>query len=270
MNFEDYEGTAIDVEMFNPVEGNITTTPIENSNQTEVTETVAPEDAGNVTEPTEEIPTDVDIEGLGKVSFDEIKEWKQGYLRQSDYTRKTQELARQREQLQNAENLFNYVNANPHLIEAMKNAEGGNVPPVYNSTPEMQMMKQLAYNQKAMEVDMKVNQLKQKYGNENVDEVALFNKAAELKTEDLEFVYQGLKAGNVGNSDVDIEEIKRQAVEQAKNELKKELEANKGAVGTTIVTTQPQPIETQRILTPDQKRIASAMGMTEEEYIQWM
>lgn len=270
MNFEGYEGTAIDVEMFNQTEGNVTTTPIEEPEQIEVTETIDPTSEGNVTEPdpTPE-PTEVDITGLGKVSFDEIKEWKQGYLRQSDYTRKTQELARQREQLQNAENLFNYVNQNPHLIDAMKNAEGGNASPIHNSTPEMQMMRQLAYNQKAMEVDMKINQLKQKYGSENVDEVALFNKAAELKTEDLEFVYQGLKAAEQTPT-VDVEEIKRQAIEQAKEELRRELEANKNAVGTTIATTQPQPIEVQKTLTPDQKRIAMAMGMSEEEYIKWM
>ena len=109
MNFENYEGTAIDVEMFNPVEGNIETTPID-STETGVTETADPTNEGIVTETqTQESGNDtgeIEIPGIGKVSTDEVKEWKQGYLRQSDYTRKTQELAHQREQLQNAEQLL--------------------------------------------------------------------------------------------------------------------------------------------------------------------
>ena len=270
MNFDNYEGTAIDVEMFNPVEGNIETTPID-STETGVTETADPTNEGIVTETQVEEPKadtgEIEIPGIGKVSTDEVKEWKQGYLRQSDYTRKTQELAHRREQLQNAEQLLNYLNANPHLIEAMKNAEGGNVPYINNMSPESQMIRQLAYNQKAMEVDMKVSQLKAKYG--DIDEVALFNKAAELKTDDLEFVYQGLKAAE-NNSSVDVEEIKRLAVEQAKAELKNELEANRSAVNTTVNTKQPQQIEQQTVLTPDQKRVAAAMGMSEAEYAQWM
>lgn len=37
-------------------------------------------------EPTKPEPTDnsIEIEGIGRVTLDEIKEWKQGYLRQSD------------------------------------------------------------------------------------------------------------------------------------------------------------------------------------------
>ena len=49
MNFDNYEGTAIDVEMFNPVEGNIETTPID-STETDVTETADPTNEGIVTE----------------------------------------------------------------------------------------------------------------------------------------------------------------------------------------------------------------------------
>lgn len=265
MEFENYEGTAIDVEMFNPVEENTEVTPME-STQTDVVETAEPEEAGYTTQEVDEAESGlISIPGLGEFSADEIKEWRQGSLRQSDYTRKTQELARQREQLQNAENLYNYVNQNPHLIEAMRNAEGGNVPQINAASPELQMIRQLAYNQKAMEVDMKLSHLKEKYG--DVDEVALFNKAAELRTEDLEFVYKGLQAENNG---IDIESIKQAAIEQAKAELKAELENSRNSVGTTISTQQTQPVETINTLTPDQKRVAAAMGISESEYAKWM
>ena len=54
----------------------------------------------------EEKDNSVEIEGIGKISVDEIKEWKQGYLRQSDYTRKTQSLASQRQEYEDAVNLY--------------------------------------------------------------------------------------------------------------------------------------------------------------------
>lgn len=262
MEFENYEGTAIDVDMFNP-SGETEVAPIE-STETEVTETVEPENAGEVTAENPE-PEKVNIPGLGEFTPDEIKEWRQGSLRQSDYTRKTQELSRQREELRNAENFYNYVNQNPHLIEALRNADGVDVSRVNNVTPEAQMIRQLAYNQKALEVDMKLNNLKNKYG--DIDEVALFNKAAELRTEDLEFVYKGLLADS---NKVDIESIKQAAIEQAKAELKAELENNRNNVGTTISTKQTQPVEQINSLTADQKRVAAAMGLSESEYAKWM
>lgn len=261
MEFENYDGTAIDVDMFNP-SGETEVTSIE-STETEVTEIVEPEDTGEVTTENPE-PEKVNVPGLGEFTPDEIKEWRQGSLRQSDYTKKTQELSRQREELRNAENFYNYVNQNPHLIEAIRNAEGVDVSRVNNVTPEAQMIRQLAYNQKALEVDMKLTRLKEKYG--DIDEVALFNKAAELRTEDLEFVYKGLQA----NNSVDIESLKKAAVEQAKAELKAELENNRNIVSTTVSTKQTQPVEQINSLTPEQKRVAAAMGLSESEYAKWM
>lgn len=258
MSLENYEGTAIDTSVFQEPE----VQPIESPEQTDVVETVEPQvDEGITTnEPPE--PEKINVPGLGEFTADEIKEWRQGNLRQSDYTRKTQELARQRDKLKNAEELFNYVNANPHLIEAMKKAERGDTPVVRNASPEAQMIQELAYNQKALEVDLKLNALKEKYG--DIDEVALFNKAAELKTEDLEFVWKGLMAEN---NVVDMDSI----MEKVKADLKAELEAGKTAVSTTVGTSQQtQPMATQISLTEDQKRVAAGMGMTEAEYIKWM
>ena len=257
MSLENYEGTAIDTSQINPE-----VQPIEEPQQTDVAETVEPTmNEGNIaTEPAE--PERYNIPGLGEFTADEIKEWKQGNLRQADYTRKTQELARQREELRNAEELFNYVRENPHLIEAMKQAEKGNPPTIQRVSPEYQMIQEIAYNQKAMEVDMKLSALKEKYG--EIDEVALFNKASELRTEDLEFVWKGLMAENDAT---DIEALK----EQLKAELKAELEYDKNSVSTTVGTTQSaQPQRTNITLSADEKRVASAMGMSESEYIRWM
>ena len=269
MSLENYEGTAIDAEVFNQLEGNTeeaveSTEPVE----AEQSESVAETDDSQVDEmatETEEESSVYNIPGIGDVTADQIYEWRQGNLRQSDYTRKTQDLARQRAELRDAEELYDYLRNNPHLVQALRDAEQGTPPPVVNTvTPENQMLRQVMYNQKAMEVDMKVNELKQKYG--EIDEVALFNKAAELGTEDLEFVYQGLQ----GRQQVDVDSIRQQAIEEARAQLKAELEKDMDSVGTTVSTKQTSPVKETVSLTAEQKRVAHGMGLTEKEYIQWM
>lgn len=275
MNFENYEGTAIDLDVFNQIEGNTSIEPMEGAEvepevpaqSEEVVETDDSEDAEITTEEIEDETSVYNIPGIGDVTADEIYEWRQGNLRQSDYTRKTQDLARQRDELRDAKELFDYISSNPHLIQALRDAEQGYVPPAVNNvTPERQMIRQLAYNQKAMETDLKLAALKQKYG--EIDEVALFNKAAELRTEDLEFVYQGLQ--NEMNSGIDLDAIRQAAIEEAKAQLKAELENDMNAVGTSVSTKQSKPVENPVSLTAEQKRVAAAMGMSESEYAKWM
>jgi hypothetical protein len=257
---ENYEGTAIDTAEFTSTDAP-EVQPTEVPQTEDVVETVAPEVQETTTQQPIEV-TEIEVPGIGKLSIDEIKEMRQGALRQSDYTKKTQELALQRQQLKDAEELFNYLKANPQLVEAMKAAEQNPNPTVLNrATPEAEMIQQIAYNQKAIEVDMKLNQLKGKYG--DVDEIELFKKATELRTDDLEFVYKALQ---YDKSTIDKDAI----IAEAKAQLKAELEANKGAV-TTIVGNKPATqIQTPSPLTAEQKRIADAMGLSEDEYRKWM
>lgn len=267
MDFTNYEGTALDTSMFEDgVQTN--TDPIETQENPDVDPQIEvggnePDDGqGENIEPIDESVEDVySLPGLGDFTLDELKEMRNGSLRQADYTRKTQELARQREQLKDAENLYNYLKTNPHLIAALKQAETNPQSPIAQApTVERQMLQQLMYNQKAMETDMKMNDLKSKYG--DVDEIAIYQKAAELKTDDLEFVYKAL---NYGKQSFDRETL----MAEIKEQLKAELEANRNGVSTIVNTNQQTaPIRTPE-LSADEKRVASAMGMTEEEYAKW-
>ena len=204
-------------------------------------------------------PVKYDIEGVGIFTADEIKEMKQGSLRQADYTRKTQELAAQRKESEDALKLFEYLRNNPHIVDAMKVAEANpnaNVPnvPTHNDA----MLAEVLRNQKAMEADMKMNELKAKYS--DVDEVAIYNKAAELKTDDFEFVYKALNFDKVDMNS---------AIEQAKAQLKAELEANKNTVSTIVSTKQTSQVQQPTSLTAEEKRVALNMGISEEEYAKW-
>ena len=265
-NFENYEGTALDTSVFEEVQPEDS---MENQTENMADETVATEgdppvgDAATETEVTELTPEKYNIEGVGEFTADEIREMRNGGLRQSDYTRKTQEIAKQREELKDAQELYDYLRSNPHLVQAMKAAEANpnGFASTHAPTAESQMLRDLAYNQKALETDLKVNALKQKYG--DIDEVALYEKAAELHTDDLEFVYKALSYDK-GQFD------ERAAIERAKAELRSELENNRNIVSTTISSQQSAaPVQEKVQLTEQEKRIASAMGLSYSEYAKW-
>ena len=204
----------------------------------------------------------VHIEGLGDFTIEELKEFRNGYLRQSDYTRKTQELARQREEAQDALELYNYLRENPQLVDAlMKMDNGANAQTIQRATPENAMMQQIIHTQKAMEIEMKLNDLKSKYGND-IDEVALFQKANQLKTNDLEFVYKALQYDNLLAE-------RQQAQQVAASNLQAEIAANKQAVATIVSPRQGNVVKQTPTLSADEKRVAALMGLSEADYLKW-
>ena len=254
---ENYTGTAIDPEVFAIQDNEPADT------QTEVDETVALDTQIEESTPEVELPSEPEkynIPGVGEFTADEIREMKNGGLRQSDYTRKTQELAKQREEMREAQALYDHLRANPSLIEAIKQAEQNPNGVVANNapTPERQMLRDLAFTQKAMQVDMQVSELHKKYG--DFDEGALFEKATKLNTEDLEFVLQGLLYGRGDTAS---------AVQSAKEQLKAELEANRNVVETTVASRQQKQPTRSPGLSDKEKRVAMMMGLTESEYIKW-
>ena len=242
------------------------TETIETQTEPEVVDTTV-EDSGATEVQTEEVEVDnqpdtVHIEGFGDYTLDELKEFKNGYLRQSDYTRKTQELARQREEANDALEVYEYLRNNPHLVNALMQMDNGQVNSVVQkATPENAMMQQILHTQKAMEIEMKLNDLKSKYGND-IDEVVLFQKANQLKTEDLEFVYKALQYDNLVAQQAS-------AVQAAATQMQAEIDANKSAVSTIVCTNQGAITRPQKSLTDAEKRVAAQMGISEADYLKW-
>ena len=258
MNFENYEGTAIDPSTFGQLDTE--PTPVDEPIVDTQTDEGITQEPVVVDTPVSNEPVTYEIEGIGTFTADQIRELQQGNLRQSDYTKKTQELARQREEAKDALELFNYLRNNPHLLEAMKQAERNPQTPAFVPSQENEMLKQVLFNQRALESDMKMNALKAKYG--DVDEIAIYNKAAELKTDDFEFVYKAL---NYDNNKVDQQAI----IDAAKAQLMAELEANKNTVTTIVDTKQSANIQKPVTLSAAEKRVAAAMGISEAEYAKW-
>ena len=85
----------------------------------EITEEIPTEQATEVKEEEPSIVEEPEFDlGDGeKVKLSQIKEWKDGGLRQSDYTKKTQELSEKRKGLEEMEKFADYLKANPKKLQ---------------------------------------------------------------------------------------------------------------------------------------------------------
>lgn len=141
-----------------------------------------------------------------------LEELQQGYQRQADYTRKTQELASERQRLQQAETIVNALEADPQgTLDALGGALGvqGN-PGTQDDTswededPTTQRVAQLeaqvahqAKTHRQQALDKEVTRLKGVYG--EFDERELFQHALNNKIANLEAAYAHKNFGTMAN-----------------------------------------------------------------------
>lgn len=220
--------------------------------------------AGNVTgadaTTTEGAPAiiEFDIDGIGKVKADDIKEWKLGYMRQSDYTRKTQEIARQRNETKDALDVYNYLRQNPAAAQALAdgnlNALDGT--PVAGLVSKNPQFEDVNYRLASIELDAKLTTLKSKYPDFN--EVEVLTEAEKLGVADLEFVYNGLRGRQVDG-------LKASLTKQIENELTEKIRKN-GIDTQTLIAPNDATATTNHGLTPEQIAIATKMKLTPEQY----
>lgn len=194
------------------------------------------------TQQTEEPTNDKIKIGDEEFTLEQIKEFRQGYLRQSDYTKKTQELADMRKELE----------ANKEPQAEVKQDE-------VNDEPVNNEMLELKREIQSMKLDKQIDALKEKY--KNFDEIKVLEKANELGITDLEAAYK------IVRPDIDINAIKQSAKEAAMKELRAELEANKTKTTEKIVKaeTTKQPTTTKSKYSDEQMKLASLMGVSLED-----
>lgn len=216
-----------------------------------------------------EVPSKINIEGIGELDIDEIK---QGYLRQSDYTQKTQQLAEERKAMGEIQEFYDFFAMNPHLMERLDRVikeENLEVNQVEKEDPNLARIQEL-------EQRIALTELKAKYP--DVNEQAIMSKATELGVKDLEFVYKALKADTVTEQpvqQVNVEEIKEQLMKELLPSLKaKALEEAQRELSSTqsIVTgghDAPPSVSEPVQLHPDEVKVARMMGMTNDEYYKY-
>lgn len=219
-------------------------------------------------EPTQQqVDNLLELEGIGKVSIEDIKEWRQGYLRQSDYTRKTTELAKTRKEMEDAVILYEYLKANPHVAQKLKETEVAQVKPEIANRfdPTFNRVEQLEAKIAGYELDMEINRLKTKYPDFN--EVAVLQEASKRGITDLEFIHKALSASKPQP------DLRSQIEAEVRQKLLQELKQNSQDTQTIISTNDIPSVKTYN-LSKDEERIAKAFieqGVFEslDEYVKY-
>lgn len=210
------------------------------------------------TEPTQNTPSYpeyVDVNGE-QIPFEELTK---GYLRQSDYTKKTTELSRQRQEAQEALELVQFLNENPHVAQAMVQASNGEGVS-QDFTPfkkEIDSIKNELYMDK---LDREINALKSKYPDFNEEEV--LTRANQMGISDLEFVHNSIRGQN-------IDKIVEQRVQEALSKATTDMQNNNAQTKTMITGTDGMNKDVPIQLSAKEIRIAENFGMTPEEYAKW-
>jgi len=219
------------------------------------TETVAEET-------TSSLPEAIEVGGV-EVPIEELR---QGYLRQSDYTKKTQELARIKSEMETAQKYFDAINTDPEFAEGI--ARRFDLPFM---TPEEARLKKLESDYNSLQLERELDNLKLKY--EDIDVQKVVQTAFDEKIPNLENAYllikarEGMSENATTNQALDIEAIK----EEIRQELKAELQSNvdtstiigAGGGGTQQVTSNTPE------LSPAEMRVVQNMKMTASEYAKW-
>lgn len=183
-------------------------------------------------EPTETVESETyTIKVDGEEQSVTLEELRSGYQRQADYTRKTQELASERQRLQQAEAIASALESDPAgTISALSNAFGvADTPSGLESSDSWDEMdpteQRIAKIESQLEaqaaaarqqaIDKEVVGLKSRYG--DFDEQALFQHALANQIPNLDAAYTHMKFGEVAaaaaaaQADKGVTEAKREA-----------------------------------------------------------
>lgn len=223
----------------------------------------APKEDVKPTEPKEEpkVPEFIEINGE-KVSIDELRN---GYLRQSDYTKKTQQLKRKEQQLQDAIKFINELQKHPQVAQTL--AQQFNIPTI--DPKEVQMM-ELQDRYFELLITTELDKLHKKYGDFN--DAELLDLAREKGIDDLEVAYHMLTSKGGGatkkSETPNIEDLKKQLREELLEELKREQMAQVDT-GSIVGTGGSAPKSAEPVLSQLEIQVARNMGMTPQEYAKW-
>lgn len=229
------------------------------SSGAESTEVSTPEGEVGI-EQTEEVsdasaePEGFEIDGE-RLTAEQIKEFRKGYMRQADYTRKTTSVAQERKENAEALELYNFLRDNPDIAKQLAELapeKAGTAKQIAN--PELQDIKlQLT----TMEIDKTLESIRAK--DPDADEVAILNLAIEEGIT-VDKAYKQWKGENFDTI------LKRKLEEQSKNiteTMKKTKEQTK-----TLITPKTKQIDNFG-LSAAQVEMAGKLDMSLEEYKRW-
>lgn len=217
-----------------------------NPSQTPPTDPQKPPETTEETKPT--IPDKIQIDGIGEVTMDELKN---GYLRTQDYTRKTQEVSRLRKEAEEAISFYEQIKQDPQILQQIAS---GRAPMPQQIDPLQAKILELEASLYDMRLENEINRLQDKYPDFEVREV--LEVAHEKKIFDLEDAYLLVKSAKP-SPPVNTDELKK----QLREEILKEIEADKDATTTVIASGNSGTVYEDNApkLTEAEKKVASRM-----------
>lgn len=228
-------------------------TPVEESQQVSTEPEVTTETEVN------DVPSEYEIDGE-KYSLDDIREWRKGNMRQSDYTKKTTELANQRKEAQDALEVYNYLMSKPDLVQKlyeMDTENPGEVKKVQDKLdPYSKKIDEL--NQKLLikDIETELNEITSK--DKSVSDVELLQLANEMKCP-INVAYDIWKGKNM-------DKIMKQREIELKRQLATEIKTNTDTTKTLITETDKINDNGKFGLTDEQILFADKIGMSLEDY----
>lgn len=256
MNIEQYR--ALKAEEASQKEAD-QTQPIETKPTEEVKETKPTEvekeviDKENITNEAI-LPEKVKIDGIGEITIDELKN---GYLRQSDYTKKTQNLSKQRKESENAIKLVEQLKDNPTLFQQVTGQDP--------TTTKINELEEKIYD---MMLEREIETLQNKYPDFEVQEV--LETAQSKKMVNLEDAYLLIRNSKpqVSAQNIDIEQLKKQIRDDLIKEIQSEKDATQSIITTNDNNNTPNQDNSPK-LSDAEKKVSRMMKMSEDEYAKW-
>lgn len=204
------------------------------------------------------VPEKINIEGIGEVSIDELKN---GYLRQSDYTRKTQDVSRRAKEVEEAVAIYEQLKANPQVTEQLfgKGRMPANLDPTQSKLVEVE--------NKLFDImlEREIESLQSKYP--DFEARTVLEIAQKKKMTNLEDAYLLAKSYKQTNQPTNSEDYKKKLREEILKEIEQERNAthsiiSSGDGGAVVKDNSPNLSEAER-------KVASRMKMSDAEYVKW-
>lgn len=198
---------------------------------------------------------EIDIEGVGKVKIDELKN---GYLRQSDYTKKTQQLSAEKKEAEDALILFDYLKKNPELASELAK-KAPQLKPVNAESSKVSELEDRLAN---MQMQLELRDLLAVHP--GIDSVKLINTAKE-KNISLDDAYK-IIAPVEKAKEVNVDDLEKQIREK----IMKELQDTNNT--RTIITSNGNATNVSGAvpqISPAEHKVAMNMKMSDDEYIKW-
>lgn len=231
----------------------------------EPTDTVEiPEDTVEQTEPdVQNTPTSYNIDGED-FTIDQIREFRNSGLRQSDYSQKVQEVEKIKQEAKDALELQNYLKSNPELLQALREKEQAlgldKETKTKDLDPVQAEIKELKQQLRIQAIEKELNDIMA--NDPSVKDVELLKTANDLKV-DLKTAYYYNKGKN---ADAYI----KAEVAKMKEQLLQEIKTNNGTTKTLITNGDvTNDTDTNYGLSEIEKAMATKLGMEYSEYAKY-